>query len=365
MLASILIGGILAAEWVLGWQYQRIARSDRLTPGLTVPDPKLGWKLTPGWRGTHAHHDFNAAYSINGIGFRGADIRFHPAGARKIAVVGDSFTFGTGVNDDEIFTHLLDGRAPQSERVYNFAVPGFSTDQELLLIERDVLPVNPTTVIVVVYLFNDLFDNQLPAALQVRHQKPMFTLERGQLVLKPFAFGASDESAGGPTLLDMVYGNQPGGSTMWQRMEGRSHLFRVVRETLLPPRIDDASFDSRQTYAFELFWALIARLQESCRAAGASFAIALMGGRTFVESPSGLSAQFQEAFRSRLVAEAAAHDVEVIDIAGSMRSRYAQSGSHWFHPNEGHLNTDGHRVVAEIVGTALASRRFTGLSSGR
>ena len=366
MLAFVLVGGVLSAEWVLRWRYQRIAGSDRMTAGLTRPDPELGWKLSPLWRGTHQHHDFEAAYSTNGSGFRGADVRFHTPPARMIAVVGDSFTFGTGVNDDEVFTHLLDRLAPASARFYNFAVPGFSTDQELLLVEREVLRFRPNLLILVVYLANDLFDNQLPEALQVRRSKPMFTLDGGSLVLKsPRLAPSVEDSAGSPTLLDMVLGNRPGESTAWQRLEGRSHLFRLVRETVLPFRAEDPAFETRHAYGLELFWALVNRLRESCESTDTRVALALLGGRSFVESPSSLSAEFQEFFRSRLAAGAADRGLIVIDIAQAMRSRYGETGAPWFNRNEGHLNADGHRVVADIVGTSLAGPDFSGAASGR
>src|SRR5688572_1565931 len=139
LLAVVLVSATAGLEWFLRWRYVSIAQSDQLTTGLTRPDPELGWMLTPRWTGTHSHHDFRAAYTTNGLGFRGADIRTHRPPASLIAIVGDSFTFGTGVNDAEVFTELLDRESPATRRVYNFAVPGFSTDQEVLLAERDIL----------------------------------------------------------------------------------------------------------------------------------------------------------------------------------------------------------------------------------
>jgi hypothetical protein len=350
MVAFILGAGVLSIEWYLRRSYLQIARSDRITPGLTHPDPELGWTLTPGWRGTHEHHDYKAAYSINGSGFRGADARFHPASSPLIALVGDSFTFGTGVNDGEEFTQVLDREMAHLGRFYNFSVPGFSTDQEVLLIEREVLPFKPRLIVLVVYLANDLFDNQLTAAIQVRRGKPRFVLEGDRLVLTNSpVVNQSAETNQAPTLLQMIAGHDLQALSLRQRLEGRFQVFRTVSE-LLPRRAeDDAAFESQHAAAVRLFWALVDRLQEKATSAGSQLALATLAGRSYVEAPSSLSATFQDFFRRRLATEAAARRVPFIDVAGQMRERYQESPQPWFYPNEGHLTAQGHQAVASIV----------------
>jgi len=354
--ALILAAATAAAEWYLRWRYLSIAGSDRLQAGMSIPDPTLGWRLNPSWRGTHAHHDFDARYSINAGGFRGLDARNRSPAARNIALVGDSFTFGIGVNDDETFASLLNRSQPGSRRFYNFSVPGYSTDQEVLLAEQQVFARKPDVLVLVVYLANDLFDNQLTMPLQVRRAKPRFQLQNDELVLtnSPVPNGPMDR-AGQPTLLDMVLGNRPDDARLRQRLEGRSYLFRLLSETILPAPTADPEFDQRFAPALRLFWALIDRLQGGCAAAGTRCAIALMGGRSFVEAPSSLSAQFQDYFRRRIGGAAAGHHMDVIDIGAELKRRFERQPGQWFHPNEGHLDADGHRIVANIFADALTA----------
>ena len=100
---------LLAAEWILAWYDGRIAASSDIEPGLLRYHPKLGWTLTPYWRGRHHHHDFDVTYNINGEGFRGAfPLAAVPKSRERVAIVGDSFTFGLGVNDDETFCECVD-----------------------------------------------------------------------------------------------------------------------------------------------------------------------------------------------------------------------------------------------------------------
>ena len=359
VLAWVLIfsAGISAAEWFLRSRYLTIARSDRLTVGMTVPDRALGWRLQPSWRGSHRHHDFDVSYSINRSGFRGPDPVEHSPPAKHIAVVGDSFTFGIGVNDHELFTQLMDRRQPAVRRVYNYSIPAFSTDQELLLAEQRVFAARPNVLVLVVYLANDLFDNQLTMPLQGRRGKPMFVLDGNGLSLRNSpVVDTSGDRTGQPMLIHMVLGNQPGDSTFRQRLEARSFLFRLLSENVLPGPEEDPAFASRHEYALRLFWALIERLQQGCAAHRIRCVVALMPGSSFVEAPASLSAQFQEFFRRSLVEEGARRHIDVVDVANQLRVRHRETAARWFHPNEGHLNPEGHRVVAAILEESLDAR---------
>jgi hypothetical protein len=349
----IVCAGLAAAEWLLRWRQLRIIKSDRLTPGLSRPDAQLGWLPTRHWTGRHEHHDFDVTYSINGTGFRGDDIRAHKPPAKSIAVVGDSFTFGTGVNDDETFVALLNQHRSGRERFYNFAVAGYSTDQELLLVEREVLRWKPDRLLLVVYLANDLFDNQLPLSLQVNRAKPMFILTNGVLFLTNIPASLSAERSRQPSLRDMVLGTGRAQQGLRMRLETRSYLARSFSEALLPAPDLSSGFDQRFDYGLSLFWALVERMRESCRTNGTEFTMALMSGHSLVENPRSLSAQYQEFFRRRIAAESSKRRVTVIDLASQLQQRYRQQGGKWFHPNEGHLNSAGHQVVAEILDQAL------------
>jgi hypothetical protein len=126
--------GLAAAECGLRWQQARIDSSDDLAPGLIRPDPDLGWSLTPYWKGAHHHHDFSARYQLSALGLR-ADTAWPNSrriGARSRSFVGDSFTFGFGVEDTATFVHRLDRAAPGGHAFGNAAIPGYSTDQQAL-----------------------------------------------------------------------------------------------------------------------------------------------------------------------------------------------------------------------------------------
>ncbi|MFT7459833.1 MAG: hypothetical protein ACI909_002516, partial [Planctomycetota bacterium] len=127
---------LLLAEYGLRWYQQSINNSSAGDPGLLRYHAQLGWTLTPSWQGQHQHHDFNVQYNINKYGFRGDEsIDLQSNTRRRIAFVGDSFSFGLGVEDEDTFTAQLNRLHPEIEFL-NLSVPGYSTDQQLLLIEN-------------------------------------------------------------------------------------------------------------------------------------------------------------------------------------------------------------------------------------
>ena len=66
---------------------------------------------------------------------------------RRIAVVGDSFTFGLEVRYEETWAHQLEQALGSEVQVLNFGVDGYGVDQAYLRYRRDVLAWHPEIVI--------------------------------------------------------------------------------------------------------------------------------------------------------------------------------------------------------------------------
>ncbi len=154
-----------------------------LDPGLFRYDARLGWRLSPNWSGRHVHEAYSAAYATNRHGFRGTFERARAPGTTRHAFLGDSFTFGFGVDDGHTFVDLLNAGG-RGVSYLNFAVPGYSTDQQALLLADTVLDFAPESVHVVVYLGNDIFDNQRDIPIQGNARKPRFVNSPGGLALE-------------------------------------------------------------------------------------------------------------------------------------------------------------------------------------
>ncbi len=86
-------------------------------------------------------------YHINSLGFRGPETTLEkPAGRLRLAAVGDSVLFGTGVRDDDVLTAVLQrslGEAGIACEVLNFGVPAYDTLEESVFLRRIALRYEP------------------------------------------------------------------------------------------------------------------------------------------------------------------------------------------------------------------------------
>ena len=342
-----LIIALAAAEWVLDYQRRYIETSDQLDPGMMRYDSQLGWRLSPGWSGAHHHYDFDAAYSVNRLGFRGEDTR--KKGGRTTVVLGDSFTFGLGVNDGQTFVQQLNDGA---DTFLNLAVPGYSTDQQVLQIGERMGSLKPDQVLLVVYLANDLFDNLQTYPLQADFAKPRFRIdEQGRLRLEntPVPRQPKPASARNRSLSSLVLGDavlQRGELVAWL---GQLELFRRLGLLQSRPELPDELFARRFEPALALFMALVTTTGERLSSQGAELTVALLPGQSYVERPDSVSARYQDYLRVQLVQRLQRADIPVISLAAALRAGYAKDGVARFHPNEGHLNPVGHQSVAELL----------------
>jgi len=79
-----------------------------LSPPL-VPDPYRHHALVPNSYAEIRQRDFHYIQRVNSLGLRGREATLEkPPGTRRILMLGDSFTMGKGVEDDETFSVLVE-----------------------------------------------------------------------------------------------------------------------------------------------------------------------------------------------------------------------------------------------------------------
>lgn len=143
------------------WQAAWMERRDRVDVyyGFDVYHPTLGWTLASGLRGDPTFGE--GSVSSNSVGLRGTrEYAFEPpAGTDRILLLGDSFTFGDEVSDEETWAVRLAERLPGSE-VLNFGVHGYGHDQMLLSFVERGFRYHPDLVIVG-FVRDDMYRNLL------------------------------------------------------------------------------------------------------------------------------------------------------------------------------------------------------------
>ena len=354
-LVCAVIVAFAAAEMIVRRGHGQIASSDHLDPGMSRYDADLGWTLVPGWSGRHQNYDFSAQYRLNRHGFRNDSPPPGTHPERLIAVAGDSFTFGFGVNDDETFVHHLNETASDLGSFVNFAVPGYSTDQEALLLERTILKFKPRAVLLVVYLGNDVFDNALPYPIQVNMGKPYFVLEDGALKLENTPVPPVQKSVvdSREALRAAVLGEPSPQSELLSIVARRSVLLALLRDRVESWQDHMPGFTRRFEPSLALFRALTWRIRGDCERANCTLVLALIGGRSMVEQPGSLSAQYQEYLRSAILKSANSEGIAVIDLSSRLQEEARKGKQGFFFPNDGHLSPLGHATVAATLAQEL------------
>lgn len=143
---------------------------------IESPWPDVPYLLRPGAEVQQFFHidprgtlgpEATLTYHINSLGFRGPEETLEkPPGAFRILGLGDSFTFGTGVREEDTFLGVLRGRLRRRGpyQVWNLGIMGFDTGDEVALLYRVGLDYAPDGVVLTFFL-NDAGAGSIHAAL--------------------------------------------------------------------------------------------------------------------------------------------------------------------------------------------------------
>jgi hypothetical protein len=141
-------------------------------------NPSKGWIPKPNLRDLKAFN--NKTLSTNSKGFRGKKDFPYSKNKEKlrILILGDSFTFGDEVSDDETYSYYLQEMLPHTE-VINMGVHGYGHDQMLILLKEEGVKYQPD-IVILGFLPLDMSRN----LLEFRDfAKPRFVLRGGELKL--------------------------------------------------------------------------------------------------------------------------------------------------------------------------------------
>jgi hypothetical protein len=314
-------------------------RSESGLKSFILHDPVLGWRNAP-----------NSERLLESVKFPSTLVRINSKGLRdkehecqrqrkkkRILVLGDSMVWGWGVEAQDRFTDRLEASIPDVE-VVNAGVPGYSTDQELIWLEREGLKYRPDLVILVLY-FNDVIDNPLKRVHLV-FSKPAFELEpSGALTLtgvpcpRPSVVGMSVVKLFASSSLFAALSRLLPSDLFAQQMQD-SGMSRGLRASLSQGSSLSLTSDGHflaetkaPAYAVQLTVALIHKMRELVRQNGSGFIVASQccGHKSCEEVVNLLKSS------SFLVCD--------LDKSAGFRSRRMNI------PDEGHWNVAGHEFV--------------------
>lgn len=153
-------------------------------PEVFLKDRDLFWRLRPDR--TIASEFFEGkSYRINRQGFRGDDFKPEKSGLR-IAILGNSCSFGWGLNEDHSFAGRLrkmlrEREEAKSAEVYNFSVPGYSSFQGKRNYKKFVREYRPD-ILLVTFGWNDQWMSANNRADKDQKMPPQFILDAYNLI---------------------------------------------------------------------------------------------------------------------------------------------------------------------------------------
>jgi hypothetical protein len=131
-------------------------------------DSILGWKLKPNsvsilhyYKGGPHPDGETITFKINSKGLRDNEYEYDkPLGSRRILLLGDSFTFGAEVDQDETISQNMNFLLRNNNcQVLNCGVSGYGTIQEYLFLAQEGMKYSPDIVITLLFAYNDGLEN--------------------------------------------------------------------------------------------------------------------------------------------------------------------------------------------------------------
>ncbi len=315
------------------------------------PHRVRGWRNRPNQRTTYGEPEFVTTIETNSWGYRGPPVqREKSKGRLRIFVLGDSFTLGVGVENDETFSARLTQRDPRIEAI-NGGVIGYGTSQQLLLLRDEALTFHPDLVIVA-FFWNDVANNY-------QRHFARFRLVDGRLEYPPSPDPALEgaEAAGLRT------------RRAWLR---HSHLYRFVSDRIKIARytlrvaigfpVEDGELltANERAEAWELEFALLREIDRLVRASGAQMLLVLVPEQLQVEPERRIVGLVEADYEVQAVLMPFAEEagIPVLDPLPGLRAAYEVNGLPLYYRKDRHLTAAGHQITARLIYAKLESMQL-------
>lgn len=310
--------------------------------GMAAGLNEMGTRLRPGFRGTYTTAEFSIGIEINEQGLRGAAVRTpKPRDTFRILALGDSFTFGQGVEADQAWPHLVSGLVDGAQRVEvvnaGWAAPG-PRGQARYLESRGVA-FEPDLVLMAFFVGNDVLDDlaDVYAGPQTVDQLAFEAQYLTNLRIRFGLLGAFREVA--DTLYPNLYERLTLAAVKVQYVLGshRNHFDYVLS--------DDEPADLREGWGLSL--EALERMARTSAARGARFGIVVV---PFYDQLSGLSAgpgRTIDRPQKRLAEFCRAGRIACLDLLPVLAEAGEQASLYYL--KDGHWTVRGQQIAARAI----------------
>ncbi len=302
-------------------------------------DHELGWapieNITWGEKGDDFVHQ-------NQFGLRGPDDMQlkRTSGGKRTLVLGDSYVWGVGVSQEELFTTAeVHGT---NEELINCGVSGYGTDQEYLFYLLRGQKFDVDQVVVAFTLYNDVENNLAPK--QYSYLKPYFTLNGDQLVLHDDHVRYS--------IVDNLRRNLKRDYRVWNLADqGVGSIKRLLRKQ---QKQSDVVVYKTNRKGIELTLAILKKLKEAVEARHAEFYVVFVPYKPHVEDHLPRNHPFAPLIAAGLTQMGVSYREPYPEFLKS-----AIAGVELFNVGDNHFNAAGHALFAKFVTDTDLARAST------
>jgi lysophospholipase L1-like esterase len=313
----------------------------RSTDSMYVADSELLFKIRPHVDTIADHPDYHVRIKTNlnldGIGFRGGSL----GGPAWAAAVGDSFTFGVGVDQEDTWVYRL--AKALGKEIINLGIPAQGPPQYTRVLKHYALPLH---LRVVFYCF---YYNDLNAANRFyRMKRTWIPVSRH---LRQYS-----------VIYNLVSENRSAGAPVAEQADAEGAELNInpedVRRSL-----------ARQDRNFAQHWKLtVKEIEDAINAsqqAGVQMIMLYLPSRWEVYWEQ-LQAQHHlpstldiDRLRRTVVEYCGNHKIPCFDLTPALK-REAQQGKQLYFRIDGHWNKEGNRIVAEALQKFLTEKGLAG-----
>ncbi len=306
-------------------------------------DPVLGWRGRKDYTARFKRPDFDVVVASDSAGFRKQENleAKRDKAPHRILVFGDSFVWGWGVGQGEVFTDRMSLLLPDYS-VRNYGIDGIGTVVEYLLFSTEVKKLlRPGDVVILMFCNNDFADN-------VDRKKVHAEAVNGDVKIvnpaKPLTTSFEDWLKNHSYLCNFI----------WYRAD----LYRLTR---VNRDLEDETLGRMITETDERFVVpsyFLAKFKADCDAAKVRFIVVRIPSQdelaeARVDRPNKLANE--KARAETLFAITRALHIETIDLLPGFLARKHRTGETFTFKSDGHWNSTGHQAVAELLSESIST----------
>jgi GDSL-like Lipase/Acylhydrolase family len=313
--------------------YPRLDRRCRITSVRgEVYDKKFGWTYPANAQKLVETPEFRYVDKTNSLGFRGRELEPRRKDEYHVMFIGDSVTYGVGVEFPYAYPQVVEELAAQSSGhtkkliSYNFAIPGYDTVQDLVVLRTYFDQVQPDHVVLTFATCDDFLSNYT-AKIDTNGNRVHRLEERNEIQ-------------------DKIRKRYP---ALDKSMLFRLFAFRFLSSSLYYELARAQPVMTRSCQLLDEF-------VEFCRARRANATVVIdyaqdvMCDKWYCHWTGGAECG------KPLAAYCRAHDIEVVDLLDNTIDK--QDMRKQYFPIDGHPNRLGYRRMADAVYSSALERRL-------